>query len=313
MSRVFSVKHHLQNNNKAKGFALGLFLTALLAAAARLASELPGLTVLGPLVLAIVLGMLYRHLAGQVPSAAETGVSFAGKKLLRLGIILLGMRLNLSDIWAAGPKVLAIDAIHIAVTIPLTAWIAARMGAGRNLGLLTACGTGICGAAAVAAISPQLKAKDEETAVAAAVVAILGTLFTIAYTVLYPVLGLSPAGYGIFTGSTLHEVAHVLAAAAPGGQEAVDMAVVAKLARVAMLMPAALLIGLWTARRSTREEGARLGRWPPFHSDSLVHFGISRHGRCQHAGHHSSSGWGRHRERCLSPDRHGDGRTRTWS
>ncbi|MGU3469757.1 YeiH family protein [Paenibacillus sp. D51F] len=233
-----------------KGFAFGLFLTAMLAAAAKMIAELPGFQVFGPLVLAIVLGMAYRHFAGGVPAAAGAGISFASKTLLRAGIVLLGMRLNLGDIVSAGPRVLAIDVIHIAVTIPFVAWIASRLGTSRNLGLLTACGTAICGAAAVAAISPQLKAKEEETAAAAAVVAILGTIFTLIYTLLYPVLGMSASGYGIFSGSTLHEVAHVLAAAAPGGREAVDMAVVVKLGRVAMLVPVALLLGMWTARKS---------------------------------------------------------------
>ena len=65
-----------------------------------------------------------------------------------------------------------------------------------------------------ARIAPQVKAKDDETAVGAAIIAILGTIFTLIYTLLYPVLGLSPYGYGVFSGATLHEIAHVIAAAA---------------------------------------------------------------------------------------------------
>lgn len=230
------------------GLLPGLLLTALLAFTARLLAGVPGLGVLGPLVLAILLGMAYRELRGGVPQAASAGIAFSSRQLLRLGIILLGMRLNLMDIVKAGPQVLLIDAIHIAVTIPVVFWIATKLGAGRNLGMLTACGTAICGAAAVAAISPQLKARHEETAVAAAVVAILGTIFTVAYTLLYPVLQLGALGYGAWAGSTLHEVAHVLAAAAPMGQEALDMAILVKLARVAMLVPVALLLGVWAQR-----------------------------------------------------------------
>ena len=62
----------------------------------------------------------------------------------------------------------------------------------------------------VVAIAPQVKAKDDETAVGA-IIAILGTIFTLIYTLLYPVLGLSPYGYGVFSGATLHEIAHVIA------------------------------------------------------------------------------------------------------
>ena len=103
------------------------------------------------------------------------------------------------------------------------------------------------------AIAPQVKAKDDETAVGAAIIAILGTIFTLIYTLLYPVLGLSPYGYGVFSGATLHEIAHVIAAA-PGGSTAVDIAVIVKLTRVAMLVPVAILIGLWFGKSEGSEE-----------------------------------------------------------
>ena len=104
------------------------------------------------------------------------------------------------------------------------------------------------------AIAPQVKAKDDETAVGAAIIAILGTIFTLIYTLLYPVLGLSPYGYGVFSGATLHEIAHVIAAAAPGGSTAVDIAVIVKLTRVAMLVPVAILIGLWFGKSEGSKE-----------------------------------------------------------
>ena len=109
---------------------------------------------------------------------------------------------------------------------------------------------------AVVAIAPQVKAKDDETAVGAAIIAILGTIFTLIYTLLYPVLGLSPYGYGVFSGATPHEIAHVIAAA-PGGSTAVDIAVIVKLTRVAMLVPVAILIGLWFGKSEGSKEKDR--------------------------------------------------------
>ena len=103
------------------------------------------------------------------------------------------------------------------------------------------------------AIAPQVKAKDDETAVGAAIIAILGTIFTLIYTLLYPVLGFSPYGYGVFSGATLHEIAHVIAAAAEGST-AVDIAVIVKLTRVAMLVPVAILIGLWFGKSEGSKE-----------------------------------------------------------
>ncbi|RCX16722.1 putative integral membrane protein (TIGR00698 family) [Fontibacillus phaseoli] len=235
------------------GFVQGLGLTLLLAVAAKYMAVLPFLNVMGQLVIAMILGMAWRAIFG-VPAAIAEGISFSGKKLLRLGIILLGMRLNLGDIVQAGPSVLIIALIHITVTLFVVYGLASLFKVDSKLSMLTACGTAICGAAAVVAIAPQVEAGDEETAIGAAVVAILGTIFTLAYTLLYPVFGLTPEGYGVFSGSTLHEIAHVIAAAAPGGKEAVDLAVVVKLTRVAMLVPVALLVGAWVQRKRRGRE-----------------------------------------------------------
>ncbi|MFF2907914.1 YeiH family protein [Paenibacillus sp. NPDC057934] len=239
------------------GFLQGIGLTILLSIIAKLLAYLPFLSIMGQLVIAILLGILYRAVRG-VPVQAQSGIAFSSKRLLRFGIILLGLKLNVLDIAHAGYKVVAIAAINIVFTIVVVYGLAKWLKVDKRLGLLTACGTAICGAAAVVAIAPQIKAKDEETAVGAATVAILGTIFTLAYTLLYPLLGLTVTGYGIFTGATLHEVAHVIAAAAPGGQGALDMAVIVKLTRVAMLVPIALVIGFWDGRQARKEQQQEL-------------------------------------------------------
>ncbi|KIL42479.1 membrane protein [Gordoniibacillus kamchatkensis] len=236
------------------GFAQGIGLTLLLAVTAKFLAGLPFLSIMGQLVIAILLGIAWRAAIG-VPERAIAGIAFSSKKLLRLGIILLGMRLNLMDIVQAGPKVLAIAVINIAFALFVVYGITRLFHVDKRLGILTACGTAICGAAAVVAISPQIKASDDETAVGAATVAILGTIFTLTYTLLFPVLGLSDKGYGIFAGATLHEIAHVIAAAAPGGKDAVDLAVIVKLTRVALLVPVAILIGIWANRATHMENG----------------------------------------------------------
>ncbi|SFL54653.1 conserved hypothetical integral membrane protein [Paenibacillus sp. 1_12] len=240
--------------NKIWGFAPGIGLTLLLAVTAKYLAVLPFLSIMGQLVIAILLGIVWRAVVS-VPQQAMQGIAFSSKKLLRYGIILLGMKLNLIDIVHAGPKVVAIAIINIVFTIFVVYGITKLFKVEKRLGILTACGTAICGAAAVVAISPQIKANDNETAIGAATVAILGTIFTLAYTLLYPVLGLTAKGYGIFSGGTLHEVAHVIAAAAPGGQEAVDLAIIVKLTRVALLVPVAIIIGIWANREECKTKG----------------------------------------------------------
>ncbi|WP_400243621.1 YeiH family protein [Niallia sp. JL1B1071] len=229
---------------KRYGWIMGVGITLVIAVFAKyLAEALPILSIMGPLVLAILIGMAWRALFG-LKVKFEKGIAFSNKRLLRLGIILLGMRLNLFDIYHAGMNIIIIAIVVIVFTLFSVYGLTQFFKVEKKIGILTACGTAICGAAAVAAIAVPLKAKEEETAVAAATVAILGTIFTLIYTVLYSVLPLTSKEYGIFAGSTLHEVAHVIAAASIGGDGTVDMAVIVKLTRVALLVPVAIIIGL---------------------------------------------------------------------
>nr|WP_278429724.1 YeiH family protein [Brevibacillus laterosporus] len=247
-------KRLVKQEKRTVGFIIGLVITLLIALVARYLAQFPFLSIMGQLVIAILIGITWRAVAG-VPQQTIAGTNFSSKKLLRVGIILLGMRLNLMDILYAGPKVFAMAVLAIifglSVVYLFTRWFKVE----KKLGILTACGTAICGAAAVVAIAPQIKANDEETAIGAATVAILGTIFTLLYTLLYPFLGFTPNGYGVFSGATLHEIAHVIAAAAPGGNSAVDIAVIVKLTRVALLVPIAIGIGIWSSRLEQKMNG----------------------------------------------------------
>lgn len=232
-----------------KGFWLGIGLTFFIAVIAKLATLLPYISLIGPLVFAILIGMLWNTFF-PVRAEWEGGIEFASKKLLRAGIILLGMRLNLGDIasagwpaflWAVGSVLIGIGAVY---------GIARAIGADKTISFLTACGTGICGAAAIVAVASQVKAKPEQTAISVAIIATLGTLFTFVYTLVYPVLELSSEAFGMFAGGTLHEIAHVVAAGDVGGTEALDFALVVKLTRVMLLVFVAGGVGIWMSRKN---------------------------------------------------------------
>lgn len=234
-------------------FIKGILLTLGIALVAKYISTFPFFSIMGQLVIAILIGMVWRA-SYSVPDAWHTGISFSSKKLLRLGIILLGMRLNLADIYHAGASVFLIAFINLVFALFVVYWLTKIFNVDKKLGILTACGTAICGAAAVVAIAPQIKANEKETAVGAAIVALLGTVFTLVYTLLYSIIDLTPAQYGVFSGGTLHEIAHVIAAAAAGGDEAVDMAIIVKLTRVALLVPVAIVIGIWYRRNEKGQD-----------------------------------------------------------
>lgn len=226
---------------KGLNWSMGLGIPLIIALFAKLISTLPFFKIMGFLVLAILLGMLWSAFI-KIPKGAEAGIQFSSKKLLRVGIILLGMRLNFMDLIHAGPKIFALSVIDILFALVIVYALARWLGVERKLGILTASGTAICGAAAIAAIAPQVKAKDQEIAISVTIIAVLGTFFTLMYTFLFPFLGLSALNYGVFSGATLHEIAHVMAAAVPGGNSAIDEAIIVKLSRVALLVPVAILI-----------------------------------------------------------------------
>lgn len=249
--------NQLFENERTLNFIKGIGLTLVIAIIARFLAGFPFLSIMGQLVIAILIGMAIRSTFG-LHENLQPGVSFSSKKLLRLGIILLGMRLNLVDIYEAGSSVFLIAIINIIFALVIVYLFTRFFGVEKRLGILTACGTAICGAAAVVAIAPQVKAKEEETAVAAATVALLGTIFTLLYTAFYSFLNLTEKGYGVFAGGTLHEIAHVIAAAAVGGDTAVDIAVIVKLTRVALLVPVALIIGWLVQRKEEDSKGGKI-------------------------------------------------------
>lgn len=237
----------LTQGNQVLGLIQGVALTAVLTLVARQLAMLPLLNIMGSMILAILLGIAWRSFMA-VPVTAELGINYAGQKVLRYGIILMGLRLDIPRIIAAGPRVIALDVLAITVAMAVITLLGQKMGLSKKLATLIAAGTGICGAAAIAAVAPVVRSRDDETAVAVAVVALLGTLFSITYTLVHPLLNLTPYQYGLFSGSSLHELAHVIAAAQAGGSVSTDIAILVKLGRVSLLVPVALILGAVFAR-----------------------------------------------------------------
>jgi len=226
----------------------GIALATLTAWGARHLAAFPGLHVLGPMVIAIIIGIILRATLG-LPSFIKPGIQFSSRWLLRGAIVIMGVRLHFGKVLQLGPSILLLDTIIVFAALALFAVLGKAFKLEHRLTTLIAAGTGICGAAAIAATAPVVEASEEETALGIAVIASLGTLGTIIYSFLFNALSLSPEFYGTWVGSTLHEVAHVVAAGAAGGTEAADLAVLVKLGRVALLVPAVLFIGFRRARK----------------------------------------------------------------
>ncbi|MEO7104982.1 MAG: YeiH family protein [Rhodoferax sp.] len=208
------------------------------------------------LTLAIVLGMLvgntvYPRFAG----ASGPGVNFSKQNLLRLGVVLYGLRLTVQDIGHVGFAGVATDAIVLGSTFALACVIGIRwLGMDRKTAMLIGAGSSICGAAAVMAAEPVVKARAEQVTVAVATVVVFGTVAIFLYPMLFELnqkWQLIPGGadgFGIYIGSTIHEVAQVVAAARSISSHAADTAVIAKMVRVMMLAPFLIMLSAWLAR-----------------------------------------------------------------
>jgi uncharacterized integral membrane protein (TIGR00698 family) len=214
------------------------------------------------LTLAIVGGMIAGNTVyPRISTYSARGVVFSKQILLRLGIILFGLRLTFQDIGQVGVAGVLIDAIVLSSTFALSCWAGTRLfGLNRRTAMLIGAGSSICGAAAVMATEPVVRGRAEEVCVAVSTVVAYGTLAIFIYPALYHLndrahwLSITPFAYGIFTGSTVHEVAQVVAAGKAVAETTANTAVITKLVRVMMLAPFLVLLSAYLARNA--EEGA---------------------------------------------------------
>ena len=231
----------------------GVLLITLFACAAFYIGDMDWVKALSlsPMVVGIILGMLYANsLRNNLPDTWVPGIAFCGKRVLRFGIILYGFRLTFQDVVAVGFPAIIVDAIIVCGTILLGVLVGRLLKMDRSIALLTACGSGICGAAAVLGVDGAIRPKPYKTAVAVATVVIFGTLSMFLYPILYRagVFDLSPDAMGIFAGSTIHEVAHVVGAGNAMGAAVSNSAIIVKMIRVMMLVPVLLVIAFFVAK-----------------------------------------------------------------
>ncbi len=233
-------------------FIIGILFTMAFASTGTWLGDFPGINRIGAMLSAILLAVIYRNLIGY-PEIIREGIQFSARYLMRFAIVLYGFKLNIDMVLNKGGMLLVYDAMIIVIAITTTMLLAKLFKADLNLSLLLGIGTGVCGAAAIAAVSPILKANDEDTAIGAGIIALIGTIFALTYTFLMPVLPLSADEYGVWSGVSLHEIAHVAAASMPAGQDVLAMGLLAKLGRVFLLIPLSLILSLWMKHKGEGE------------------------------------------------------------
>jgi Predicted membrane protein len=232
----------------------GILLTAAIALAALTIRSLTGLAALSPLIVSIILGMAVRNLVS-LPTAVDAGITFSLKRILRVGIVLLGLQVTAMQILSLGGAGLVMVALTLVSTFVAIRIVGRLMGVDRSLTDLIAAGTSVCGASAIIAANTVVRGREEHVAYAVACVTLFGSLAMLTYPLLAAPLGLDARGYGLWSGVTIHEVAQVVAASFQGGEVSGQFGTISKLARVVMLAP--LIMTLALAMRSGSGEGAR--------------------------------------------------------
>ena len=235
----------------------GILLIALFSCSAFYIAEFPFVKNLSfsPLIVGIILGMIYANsLRNHLPETWVPGILFCTKQVLRAGIVLYGFRLTFQSVVAIGLPAILIDTIIVTATIFIGLFVGRLMKMDRDLALLTSTGSAICGAAAVLGAEPVVKSEPHKTAVAVSTVVIFGTLSMFIYPAMYRsgILDLTPEQMGLYTGSTLHEVAHVVGAGTAMGKEISDTAIIVKMIRVMMLAPVLVIMSFALARSAVK-------------------------------------------------------------
>ncbi len=232
----------------------GVFFVGLFAGAAYQFSQWHYIAVLGisPLIVGIVMGMLYGNtLRLHLPVYWILGIVFSSKGLLRIAIVLYGFRLTYQDIFVVGIDGLLIAASMLITTFVGGSWLGIKaFGLSKELAILTAAGSSVCGAAAVLATEPVVNSKTHESSVAVGTVVLFGTVAMFVYPSLYTngLLGMTAAEYGMYAGGTLHEVAHAVAAGQAVSPEAANTSIIVKMMRVMMIAPLLICLGWWLSR-----------------------------------------------------------------
>jgi uncharacterized integral membrane protein (TIGR00698 family) len=207
---------------------------------------------ISPLVIGIVLGIVFANtLRSRIPQSWLSGVLFSAKTLLRIAIVFYGFRITFQQIASVGAEGLVVSTVMLSTTMLLGILVGIKfLKLDRDTAILVASGSAVCGAAAVLATEEVLKSEPHKTAIAVGTVVLFGTISMFVYPILFRsgVLDMDFTQFGLFVGSSVHEVAQVVAAGGAIDSVSSDTAIIVKMIRVMMIAPMLLILGLFLSR-----------------------------------------------------------------
>ena len=205
---------------------------------------------ISPLFMSMVMGLIFVNAGGWGDKGKEAA-TFAAKRCLRIGVVLLGFQISIDKFIEVGPRGLMAVVVIVAGVFLGLRFAAKKAGLTDSLSTLIAGGFAICGATAIAAISSTRKSEERDVSYAVAVVALCGTLSVFVIPVLAHFFSLSDATAGAWIGAAVHDVGQVIATASIMGPEALDSAVIVKLTRVVLLIPLILFLSTQNSEKKS--------------------------------------------------------------
>ena len=201
------------------------------------------------ILVAVLLGLYLRNWVG-LGERSKAGVKFAIQRILRFGIVLLGLRLSLQDVAATGSRALILVSICITVALILAYYAGRLFKVPTRLAALIGVGTAICGNTAIVATAPVLDATDEEVSFAVATITLFGLLAVVFYPIIGHMIGLSDHSFGLWAGTAVNDTSQVVAVGAIFSEAALNVATIVKLTRNTLMAPLIVIFGLIYARGS---------------------------------------------------------------
>lgn len=238
-------------------YLAGLFLCFALAVFSAYLSDISYIKNIGlsSIVLAIIIGLIIGNTIYPLfRKPCFVGVDFCKGKILRLAIILFGIKLTFQDIVLIGYQGVIIDFLMVTLTFLLTVTVGIKLfKLDQDSAILIGSGCAICGAAAVIATESTIKPSPEKVAMAVAVVVVFGTLGMFIYPLMYAYFStmwpISETQFGLYIGSTVHEVAQVVGAGDAVSQLTAETAVMSKMIRVLLLAPFLLVLSAYLLKK----------------------------------------------------------------
>lgn len=242
--------------NKFKKLLPGFLLSGLIVIVAMFLSGLVPGDIIGATVMAILIGITLNPLLDKYKSL-KTGVNYASKIILRIGIILMGVNLNFSDVLSVGKYSIFVMIFTMATAFGIGNLLGKLFKMNWKITNLLAVSTAICGGSAVAAVGPVIKAKDEDMAYAISSTFIFDIITVVIFPWIGTALAMSHMGYGLWVGTAVNDTSSVVAAGFAFSELAGNTAVIVKLTRTLFIIPYVLIFSIISEKLEPKKDGVK--------------------------------------------------------